>query len=130
MCSCGRNINENHHHQDYHHRDHHHRDHHHSNIPQRINECDPVKPFVPRHCHKPRGCVEVKPCVPKCRKSDKDSYRIMHCPPPCDNECKPNECVRKTKCKFASVKDEYRYQRPCFAEVSCCDRKRHCSHSR
>jgi hypothetical protein len=111
MCSCGRNINENHHSRYYHN----------NNIPQRVNECDPVKPFVPRNCPKPKKCVDVVPCVPKCRKSVKDAYRIIHCPPPCESECKPRECVRgTTKCIFASVKDAYRYQKPCFAKVSCC----------
>jgi hypothetical protein len=103
----------------------------HNVIPKLVNPCDPVQPYIPcppRPC--PKDCADVcgkVPCVPKCRKSVKDACRVKPCPPcvPCD--CHKNKkCIRKTKCKFASVKDKCRNQKPCCPEKPKCCPKKNC----
>ena len=78
-----------------------------------VNPCDPVQPPCPTLCVK---CVECKPkpiCVPECRKSIKDKCRVKPCPPCACKPCPPKDCVRRTKCKFYSVKDKCRQNKPC-----------------
>ena len=83
------------------------------NVILSVNECDPVQPPPnPPECV---SCVEPEPyvpCVPDCRKSVKDDCRVPN-QPKCCCEHPPVECVRKTKCKFYSVKDVLRQQMTC-----------------
>jgi hypothetical protein len=101
-------------------------------IPKLINPCDPVHPYVP--CPPipcPKDCADdcgKVPCVPKCRKSVKDTRRVKPCPPYVPCVCHKNKkCVRKTKCKFASVKDKCRNQKPCCPKKPKCCPKKNCN---
>lgn len=86
-----------------------------------VNPCDPVQPPCPPPLCP--SCVACKPqpvCVPECRKSIRDVCRTVKPCPPCKCEpCKPKNCVRKTKCKFYSVKDKLRVK-PCPPVKECC----------
>lgn len=84
-----------------------------------VNPCDPVQPPCKVVCVDPLPCEPQKVCIPECRKSVKDDCRIKPCPP-CDCVCPPKVCVRKTKCKFYSVKDACRQNKPCPPVKKCC----------
>lgn len=86
-----------------------------------VNPCNRVPPPVKQK--KCVDCVEYKKelCIPECRKNYKDSCRIKPLPK-CNKKCPPKNCVRKTRCKFYSVKDSCRLYKPCpKPEYACCD---------
>ena len=90
-----------------------------------VNPCDPVQPpCPPPECN---DCVTCEPepvCVPECRQNFKDKCRVKPCPP-C-KPCEPKQCVRKTKCKFYSVKDKCRQYKPCPPPQQCCCPDEYC----
>ena len=79
-----------------------------------VNPCDPVQPPPAQLlCVE---CVVCKPkpiCIPECRKSFKDACKVKPLPACSCEPCPPKNCVKKTKCKFYSVKDACRQNKPC-----------------
>lgn len=84
-----------------------------------VNPCDPVqKPAKNYSSCCVYKCKPKKICIPECRKTIKDKNRVKPCPP-CKCICPPKKCIRKTKCKFYSVKDKCRQNKSC-PPVKCC----------